>query len=57
MGSAFAEGKEKFKGAIAPHYLADFIVVDQNPFDMKTDELDSIKVEQTYVDGICQWEK
>jgi hypothetical protein len=57
MGSAFAEGKEKFKGAIAPHYLADFIVVDQNPFDMKTDELDSIKVEQTYVNGICQWEK
>lgn len=57
MGSAFAEGKEKFKGAIAPHYLADFIVVDQNPFEVNTDQLDSIEVLETHVNGICQWKK
>jgi hypothetical protein len=55
IGSAYAEGKEKFKGSIAPHHLADFIVVDQNPLDMDPDHLDSIIVEETYVNGICQW--
>ncbi len=55
VGSAYAEGKEKFKGSIAPHQLADFIVVDQNPFAVKVDELDSLEVLETYVNGICQW--
>jgi len=57
VGSAYAEGKEKFKGSIAAHQLADFIIVDQNPMDTDVDQLDSIKVEETYVNGICQWTK
>ncbi len=57
VGSAYAEGKEKFKGALAPHHLADFMVVDQNPFEIEVDQLDSIHVEETYVNGICQWRK
>ncbi|MBS1507815.1 MAG: amidohydrolase [Bacteroidetes bacterium] len=57
MGSAFAEGKEKFKGSIAPHYLADFIIVNQNPFDVSDDQLDSIIVEETHVNGVCMWKK
>lgn len=57
VGSAYAEGKEKFKGAIAPHQLADFIVVDKDPLEIEPDKLDSIHVLETYVNGICQWRK
>ncbi len=57
VGSAYAEGKEKFKGSIAPHHWADFIVVDRNPIAVSIDELDLVQVEETYVNGICQWKK
>jgi predicted amidohydrolase YtcJ len=54
-GSAFAEGKEHLKGALAPGQYADFIVVDRDPFGIPVQELRTLRVEETFVNGICRW--
>ncbi|MBS1488939.1 MAG: amidohydrolase [Bacteroidetes bacterium] len=54
-GSAFAEEKERTKGKIEKGYVADFIITDKNPFIASTNELDSIRVKETYVNGKCLW--
>ena len=51
MGSAYAEGTEKIKGSIEPGKLADFIIINRNPLDLPIAEIDSIRVESTYVNG------
>jgi hypothetical protein len=56
-GSAYAEGKNQVKGKIKPGYFADFIVVDKNPFELPTEELDQIQVLQTFVGGECLYKK
>ncbi len=53
MGSAYADGMENIKGSLEPGKLADFIIVDKNPLSIPVDELDSIKVECTYINGVC----
>lgn len=50
-GSAFAEGRENVKGKIQTGQLADFIIIDKNPFDLPTHQLDTIQVLQTFVGG------
>lgn len=57
VGSAYAERKEHIKGKILEGHLADFIMTDKNPLAVKTEELDSIQVNETYVDGKCLWKK
>lgn len=56
MGSAYAEGSENTKGSLERGKLADFIVIDKNPMNMPSDELDSIRVEATYVGGVCMYQ-
>ncbi|MEO7991819.1 MAG: amidohydrolase [Chryseolinea sp.] len=57
MGSAFADGQEDIKGSIESGKLADFIIVDKNPLQILTEEIDSIKVEATYVGGTILYSK
>ena len=49
--SAFASFEESFKGMIREGYLADFVVLERNPFMAKENELHDIKVSETYVNG------
>ena len=39
-------------GILKPGYAADFIVLDKDILEVPYDEIDSIKVEETYIDGI-----
>ena len=57
MGSAFADGQEAIKGSIEPNKLADFIIVDKNPLEVPTEEIDSIQVEATYIGGKLLYSK
>jgi predicted amidohydrolase YtcJ len=44
-------------GAIEKGMLADFILLDKNPLTTSPDELTSINVEKTFVNGECVWER
>ena len=48
---AIASFEEDYKGLIKENYLADFVVLDKSPFDVDKQDIDSIKVVETYVDG------
>ncbi len=43
-------------GSLQKGMLADFILLDKNPLASLPDEISSIKVEKTFVDGKCVWE-
>ena len=44
-------------GSLQKGMLADFILLDKNPLTVSPEELTSIKVKKTFVDGKCIWEK
>lgn len=44
-------------GALKEGMIADFILLDKNPLQTNTEELASINVKKTFVDGECVWEK
>ncbi len=48
---AYASFEEAYKGQIYPGMLADFIVLDANPFEVDADTIKNIKVLATYVGG------
>ena len=50
---AEASFEESVKGRIAPGYLADFVILGQNPFAVDPDEIHSIPVRATYLAGSC----
>lgn len=50
-GGAYASFEEKIKGAIQPGMLADFVVLDANPFEIEAAQLHAIPVFGTYVAG------
>ena len=56
-GSAYAEGTEHIKGKLKPGYYADFIVVDKDPYGLPPEAIHQVKIEETYVNGICQWKR
>jgi predicted amidohydrolase YtcJ len=49
--AAYASFEENKKGLIAPGYLADFTVLDQNPFQTEETAIHSIPVHQVYLSG------
>lgn len=51
LDAAYASGEEAIKGSLEPDKLADFVVLSRNPLTTPLDELDSVRVEATVVDG------
>ncbi len=50
-GAAYAAGKESIQGRLMPGYLADLILLDQDPFTLDPQELYRIKPRATMVGG------
>lgn len=51
VNNAYAEGQENRKGRLAPGFLADLVILDQNPLTVAPESLQSIQVDLTMVDG------
>lgn len=54
--AAFASFEEDIKGTITTGKLADFVVVDRDPFEADPDELRDIRALSTYLGGICTYD-
>src|SRR5919199_4254501 len=52
LGGAYASCEESTKGRLAPGYLADFVVLDQDPLTSDQTRLSHIEVQATYVGGV-----
>ena len=48
---AYSSFEEKEKGLIKDGYIADFIILSDNPFEVKENEIHNIKVLKTYLGG------
>lgn len=55
--NAFAEGQENRKGRLAPGFLADLVILDQNPLTVLPEDLPSVRVDLTMVDGRIVFER
>ncbi|MFP4426327.1 MAG: amidohydrolase [Spirochaetaceae bacterium] len=51
LGSAYAEFMEKEKGTLQEGKLADFIVLDLDPFEVASERIETIEVSETWVGG------
>ncbi len=49
---ARASFEENIKGGIEPGYLADFVILSQDPFEIEPNELHSISIEKTFLGGV-----
>lgn len=49
--SAYSSFSEEQKGCIRPGYLADFVVLERDPFDVPAEELKEIRILGTYLGG------
>ncbi|WP_090857865.1 amidohydrolase [Paraliobacillus sp. PM-2] len=56
-GSAYIINKETERGMIAPGYVADFTILDQDLFKINKEEIDQVNVVKTVVDGDIMYEK
>lgn len=50
-GGAMADGQAGIKGELAPGFLADFIVLDKNPFSTSLDDWENIQVLEVFIGG------
>lgn len=57
IDAAYGAFEEHIKGSIEPGKLADMIIVSDNPFDVPTDKISEIEVEQTIVGGKIAYSK
>lgn len=55
--SAWASFEESIKGQIKTGMLADFVILDQNPFETEPSKLKDIQVLQTYLSGNCVYSR
>ncbi|MBR2812844.1 MAG: amidohydrolase [Solobacterium sp.] len=51
VNGAYASFQEHAKGRIAPGYMADFTILDQDPFAVSSHDLHAIKVHAVYLNG------
>ena len=56
INGAIASFDENNKGLIKQGYLADFVVLDNNPFTINSNDIHNIKVLNTYLGGKCVYE-
>lgn len=56
-GSAYAEFADGEKGTIEPGKLADLVMLEQNLFEIAPEEIASVKVALTMMDGRVVWER
>ena len=54
---AYASGEEHLKGSITPGKLADFILLDQDLFQIDPEEILHTHVEEAWVSGVCRYKK
>jgi predicted amidohydrolase YtcJ len=54
-GGAYASGEQAIKGRLTPGYLADFVVLGDDPLATPPDALSAIPVRATYVGGKQVW--
>jgi predicted amidohydrolase YtcJ len=55
LGSAYASGEQHIKGRLAPGYLADFVVLAEDPLSVEPSRIGAIEVQATYVGGVKVW--
>lgn len=53
VGGAYASFEEDIKGDIKVGMLADFVILEKNPFAVNASEIGKIHVEATWIDGHC----
>jgi predicted amidohydrolase YtcJ len=53
--SAAALSRMPDYGRLAPGCVADFILLDKNPFDLSPERLTEVRVDQTFIGGTCVW--
>nr|MBR4280183.1 amidohydrolase [Clostridia bacterium] len=56
-GGAYASFEEHVKGRIAPGMLADFAVLEENPFDVPPQDIHRIRTHAAYLSGTCVYHK
>lgn len=57
VGSSFATFEEDIKGKLKKGYLADFIILDRDIFEISPLDIKNIEVETTYVGGECKYKQ
>jgi predicted amidohydrolase YtcJ len=57
VNAAYASDEDSTKGRLAPGYLADFVVLDDDPLTVDPSTLGSLGIRATYVGGIKVWER
>lgn len=53
LDSAYAIGQDQIRGSIEPGKLADLAVLDRDVLTVPDDQIKDVKVDLTYVDGVC----
>ncbi len=54
---AYASFEEEKKGLLKEGYLADFVILEEDPFEKDPEQLHEIEVYRTYVNGKCVYER
>ena len=50
-GSSYADGTESWKGRLAPGFVADLVVLSEDPWEIPAEHLADVEVMLTMVDG------
>jgi predicted amidohydrolase YtcJ len=57
LGSAYAEFQDQQKGSISPGKLADMVLLSDDLFTIRPEEIRNVKVLKTFVGGKIVWER
>ena len=57
VDGAYASFEEDFKGRIAPGMAADFVILEESPFDVPPQDIHRIRTHATYLGGQCVYQR